>query len=86
VIACSECGWAAICASEQLETRVWSIHQETTGCSAEPLRARSPSPYRAKKCLKGHDRDILGICWTCFMPRGEVVEVASGGRGRRRRW
>ncbi len=86
MIACPECGWAAICGSEQLETRVWSTHKETTGCSAPPLRARSPSPYRARKCLKGHDRDILGICWTCFMPRGEAVEVATASRGRRRRW
>jgi hypothetical protein len=72
VIACAECGWAAIAANEQLETRVWLMHEASTGCKSEPLRARSPSPYRARKCLRGHDRDILGICWTCFLPRPEA--------------
>jgi hypothetical protein len=72
MIACSECGWAAIAETEAVETHVWAMHQASTGCEGYALRARSPSPYRARQCLKGHDRDILGICWTCFLPRAEA--------------
>jgi hypothetical protein len=66
VIACPRCGWAA-CVAQEHENSVWQTHLAGTACvDVIPLRTKNPSPYRARLCIQGHERDILGICWTCL--------------------
>jgi hypothetical protein len=67
VIACLECGWAAIGGTKQIERSLFEGHCSSTGCEGPPATAPSPSPYRARLCVHGHTRDIFGACWTCLV-------------------
>jgi hypothetical protein len=69
LIACPRCGWAAR-VDPDYEDSVWRTHVAGTACAdARPIKAKNPSPYRARLCVYGHERDILGLCWTCLMRR-----------------
>ncbi len=77
MIACPRCGWAA-CVAPEHENSVWQTHLAGTACvDVIPLRTKNPSPYRARLCIQGHERDILGISWTC-LSRGAGSWTAPG--------
>jgi hypothetical protein len=89
VIACPRCGWFADVPRNR-ESAVWAEHQRDPFCAdVEPVTAPPASPFRARLCIKGHERDAFGICWECAAAKtnASARSMRAGfvrKRGRRR--
>ena len=68
-----DCGWLAIAGSER---RAWDDHKRGTRCKGGYRLLASPriaGKHRARLCIHGHERDVLGVCWTCLTAKERLL-------------